>query len=224
MKRRAAGKALEEVRSGMVVGLGTGTTVQHLLELLAAAIDQGTLADIKGIPTSERTRIEAERLGIPLTTLAQQGRVDLTIDGADEIGPGLDLIKGMGGALLREKMMAQASDRFVVIADKAKHVARLATRSPVPVEVVPFESMTHVPWLKALGARPVLRADQNGEAVLTDNGNLILDCWFDEGLDDPAALNATLNGRAGVVEHGLFLGLADVAYVAGPVRVEVLRA
>lgn len=224
LKRRAAGRALDEVRSGMVMGLGTGSTVQHLLELLATALGEGRITDIRGIPTSECTREAAEGLGIPLTSLAEHVRVDLTIDGADEIDPALNLTKGLGGALLREKMIAQASDRFLVIADEDKLVPRLGSRSPVPVEVVRFEFRTHVRWLEERKGRAVLRTHEDGSEVVTDNGNLLLDCWFDDAIEDPSGLNDALNRRAGVVEHGLFLGLATAAYVARASSVEVICA
>ncbi len=206
----------------MVLGLGTGSTVQHLLELLGEALAGRQLSDIVGVPTSERTASEARRLSIPLTSLEHHATVDLAIDGADEVAPGLDLIKGLGGALLREKMVVQAAERFVVIADRSKRVDRLGTRSPVPVEVVPFQARAHVPWLTGLGARVVQRMDGEGRALVTDNGNLIFDCWFDGGMADPPAIATALERRAGVVEHGLFLGLTHRAYVAGSDAVEEL--
>jgi len=213
-KREAGERAVEEVRSGMRLGLGTGSTVRYFLEGLAREISQGRLEDIEGVPTSVQTRERANALGIPLVGLAEAGELDLAVDGADEVSPGLDLIKGMGGALLREKMIVQASHRFVVVADAGKSVDRLGTRSPLPVEVVPFAWRSHLSLFRRIGARPVARETGDGELYITDNGNLVVDLHFDEGIADPHGLDALLRMRAGVVETGLFLGMADTAFVA----------
>jgi ribose 5-phosphate isomerase A len=223
LKRDAAARALREVQSGMVLGLGTGSTVAHFLRLLGQALAAGTLRDLIGVPSSVQTEGQATAAGIPLGSLRNHPRLDLTVDGADEVTPQLDLIKGMGGALLREKMIAQASHRFVVIADEGKAVPRLCTASPLPVEVVGWEWSSHVPYLEKEGAEVVLRRSADGTPYETDNGNRVLDCRFPEGVQDPAALDSGLNARAGVVETGLFLGMAEQAILAGPDGIRVIR-
>ncbi len=207
-KAMAGAKAAEAVSPGMKLGLGTGSTVAHFLASLSERFGAGELPDIVGVPTSVRTQLECETLGIPLGTLEDLGRLDLTVDGADEVDPQLDLIKGLGGALLREKMVAQATDHLIIIIDEGKVVDRLGTRSPLPVEVVPFSWESHVPVLESLGAHPILRTDEDGDPYLTDNGNFILDCRFRDGIRDPSRLEEMLARRAGIVESGLFLGLA----------------
>lgn len=209
--------AAASVAPGMKVGLGTGSTVAFFLRSLGRRIREGELPGIVGVPTSLRTEEEAGELGIPLTTLKEVGSLDLTVDGADEVDPGLDLIKGLGGALLREKMVAQATERFVIIADDRKLVQRLGTRSPVPLEVVPFAWESHLPFLRDFGGEAEIRLGDGGEPFLTDNGNLILDCHFPDGIGDPRALDDALGRRAGVVESGLFLGMADEVLVGGMV-------
>ena len=217
-KQRAAEAAMKYVRSGMVVGLGTGSTADLFLQALAAAIKDGRVRDVRGVPTSRQSERRAAHLNIPLTTLADHPRPDVTIDGADEVAPDLDLIKGLGGALLREKIVAQISDKLVIIADASKAVAKLGTKAMLPVEVVPFAHETHEVFLRSLGAMPTLR--RSGDALyLTDNGNYIYDCRFN-GIDDPEALDLALRRRAGVVETGLFVGMASVALVATDERVE----
>lgn len=223
LKRRAAEAALGKVRSGMVLGLGTGSTVAHLLDLLAEAIASGTLTDIVGVPTSAQTERRAQALRIPLVGLADRDRIDLTIDGADEISPKLDLIKGGGGALLREKMVAQASERVVIIADAAKKVDRLGTTFALPIEVVRWGWESHVRFLRDWGATAALRLGSDGQPVASDNGQIFLDCRFPAGIEDPTALEDALTRRAGVVETGLFLGLADEAFVATARGVESMR-
>ena len=215
MKRLAGLEAARSVAPGMRIGLGTGSTVAHFLEHLGARVARGELPGVVGVPTSVRTEAAARRLHIPLGTLEEFGTLDLTVDGADEVDPGLDLVKGLGGALLREKMVAQASARMLVIVDDSKLVGRLGERAPVPVEVVPFGHASHMAWLRDLGAEPRLRAGDNGDPYRTDNGNLILDCRFDGGIEDPARLEGRLAHRAGVVESGLFLGVACEAVLAG---------
>lgn len=207
------------VSSGMVVGLGTGTTADQFLQALAAAIGAGRLHDVRGVPTSVQSQRRAQELGIPLTTLAQCPRPDVTIDGADEVDPRLNLIKGLGGALLREKIVAQNSAKLVIIADAGKAVAKLASKSMLPVEVAPFAYEIQEAFLRSAGATPVLRRGADGKVFVTDNGNYIYDCRFN-GIDDPHALEAALRSRAGIVETGLFLGMASVALIADDDRVE----
>ncbi len=207
----------------MTLGLGTGSTIQHFLELLAEELAANRLRDIVGVPTSLRTEQSCRELGIALTTLGAAPVLDLAVDGADEVGPDLGLIKGLGGALLREKMVAQAAARFLVIADAGKCVERLGTRSPLPVEVVEFQWEAHRPYLAELGCRPTLRVGADAEPYRTDNGNLILDCRFADGIGDPGAVDRSLNDRAGVVEHGLFLGLATEAHIASENGVQLMR-
>jgi len=201
------------VRSGMVVGLGTGTTADQFLQALAAAIKAGKLRDIRGVPTSRQSECRARELGIPLTTLAECPRPDVTIDGADEVDPQLNLIKGLGGALLREKIVAQNSQKLVIIADASKAVARLGTKSMLPVEVVPFAFEIQQGFLRSVGAAPNLRQTANGQTFVTDNGNHIYDCRFN-GIDKPHELESALRNRAGIVETGLFLAMASVALIA----------
>lgn len=215
LKRRAAEAALALVEHGMILGLGTGSTVAHFLDLLGGKITAGALKDIVGVPTSVRTGREARAAGIPLASLGEHAALDLTVDGADEVTPALDLIKGMGGAMLREKMVAQASNRLVIIADEGKAVARLGTLSPLPVEVVDWGWAAHVRFLQDQGAAVAVRMMEDGPPFKSDNGNLILDCRFPEGILDPHGLEAALRARAGVVESGLFLGMAGEAYLAG---------
>lgn len=224
LKRRAAEAAFEHVRSGMVLGLGTGSTVAPLLDLIGAALSSGELSDIVAVPTSVRTETRARELGIELIELADRPSLDLTIDGADEISPRLDLIKGGGGALLREKMVAQASERVVIIADASKAVDRLGSTFPLPVEVVEWAWEAHVRFLEGFGADVVPRRDGDGALVRSDNGQLLLDCHFEGGIPDPAGLEEALSHRAGIVETGLFLGIADEAFVAGPEGVQHLEA
>jgi ribose 5-phosphate isomerase A len=219
LKRRAAEAAFAQVESGMVLGLGTGSTVAHLLDLLGAALESGTLRDVVGVPTSVPTERHAERVGIRLVALADRARIDLTIDGADEVSPELDLIKGAGGALLREKMVAQASERLLIIADERKRVERLGTVAALPVEVVAWGWEAHVAFIREWGGEARLRVT-DGEPVLSDNGQLFLDCGFPGGIEDPEGLDRALSWRAGVVESGLFLGLADEALIASAAGIE----
>jgi len=208
LKRAAGIEAAGLVEAGMRIGLGTGSTVAHFLLFLSERINRGGLRNVLGVPTSLWTAQRARDLGIPLTSLAEHPFLDLTVDGADEVDPNMDLIKGLGSALLREKMVAQASSRLAIIADDGKVVDRLGQISPVPVEVVQFGWEVHEKFLKAQGARPVIRQRDDGQPLTTDNGNYIIDCHFPDGIADPQALDAALAARAGIVESGLFLGMA----------------
>lgn len=220
-KEAAAEEAVKHVKSGMSVGLGTGSTSDYFLIALGREIRSGNLKDIVGVPTSERSRKRAGELGIPLTTLSEKPVLDVAVDGADEVAPGLMLIKGLGGALLREKIVAQAAKKFIVIADGSKVVDRLGVHAPVPTEVVTFEHAAHVHFFESLGARPILRL-ADGKPYVTDNGNYIYDLWFDKrgGIEDPAKLEWSLLKRGGVADTGLFLGIAKLALIARDSGVE----
>jgi ribose 5-phosphate isomerase A len=213
-KQRVGEACIGHLSSGMVVGLGTGSTAEFFLQSLAAAIKSGTLKDIRGIPTSRKSEQRALHLGIPLTTLAESPVIDVTIDGADEIAPGLMLIKGLGGALLREKIVAQNSRKMIVIADAGKESQALGVRSPLPVEVVPFSHEAAARYLREMGCEPVLRKSADGSVFVTDNANYIYDCKFASPIKDPQALQAKLCDRAGIVETGFFLGIASLALIA----------
>lgn len=215
-KKVAAEAAVSRARDGMVLGLGTGSTTRFAIEKLGALVAEGL--SVLGVPTSEATAEQAKSLGIPLTTLEDHPEVDLTIDGADEVDPSLNLIKGMGGALFREKLVALASRVMIVIVDESKLVETLGHRTPVPVEVLPFD-WTHTSLkLAGLGCEPVLRQSARGR-YLTDNGNYIIDCRFPP-IEDPSALERRIKQVPGVLENGLFVGIADLVLVgqAGGVR------
>jgi ribose 5-phosphate isomerase A len=198
----------------MVVGLGEGSTAAFAVLRVAELLHEGDLRDILGVPCSRRVEVQARTMGISLTTLEEHPVIDLTIDGADELDPDLNMIKGGGGALLREKIVAQASRREVIAVDESKLSPALGTNWPVPVEVVRFGWQTQISYLESLGAKPVLRLVDDGMPFETDQGNLILDCDFGP-IADPVQLASRLDGRAGIVEHGLFLGLATEIIVAG---------
>jgi ribose 5-phosphate isomerase A len=215
LKREAAERAVDFVQSGMVLGLGSGSTASFAIDCIGARHRSGDLRDIVGVPTSEATAARARRLGIPLTTLVEHPALDLVVDGADEVDPALNLIKGLGGALLREKIVEIAARRFVVVVDESKLVNRLGTRGPLPVEVTQFAWEVHARWLVGLGCRAELRRDKSGAPYVTDNGNYIVHCTFPAGIPDPAGLARTLIERPGIVEHGLFLGMATDVVVAG---------
>jgi ribose 5-phosphate isomerase A len=221
-KQRAAEAALSYLQNGMRIGIGTGSTAERFIDALAAALKSGKLRDIVGVPTSRQSERQAAELGIPLATLAQCPRLDLTVDGADEIDPNLDLIKGLGGALLREKIVAQNSARLIIIADGSKLVSRLGEHAPLPVEVAMFGHEAQVEFLASLGCKPVIRRGGDQQPFVTDNGNYIYDCRFVGGITgDLRALQQRLRSRAGVVESGLFLGMAQVAIVGSEAGVDV---
>src|ERR1700720_1385863 len=224
-KRAAAARAMDFVRSGMRLGLGPGSTAEHFVELLAERFRAGL--DGIAVPPSETTRAQAARLGIALATLDDVPELDLTVDGADEIGPDLTLIKGGGGALLREKIVAAASARMIVIADESKYVDMLG-RFPLPIEITPFGATAtrravEAAAARAGGAGPAqLPRDRNGHAFVTDGGHWLLDAQLGR-IADPPALASSLAAVPGVMEHGLFIGLAQTAILAGPEGVRLVE-
>ncbi len=225
LKRQAATRALEFVQDGMKLGLGTGSTAKHFVELLGALVRDGL--DVIGVPTSEATRADAIRCGIPLTTLDEIDRLDLTVDGADEVDPDLNLIKGGGGALLREKIVAAASDRMIVIADDSKGVDALG-RFTLPIEVIPFglgatqRSIGQAFAESGVSGRIVVRNGQDGHAFVTDGGHWIIDAHLGR-IPDAPQLAGLLTSIPGVVEHGLFIGLASMAMLAGSQGIRVIE-
>ena len=225
LKRQAAARALEYVKSGMKLGLGTGSTARHFVELLGARVREGL--DVIGVPTSEATRDDAIRCGIRLTTLDEVDRLDLTVDGADEIDPALNLIKGGGGALLREKIVAAASDRMIVIADDTKWVETLG-RFPLPIEVIPFglgatqRAIEKAFVASGVAGQLVVRKARDGHVFVTDGGHWIVDAHLGR-IGDAPRLAQSLGLIPGVVEHGLFIGLASVAMLAGSQGIRVVE-
>lgn len=216
LKRIAAEKAVARVESGMVLGLGTGSTAALAIEAIGRRLAAGELSGIVGIPTSKRTRDQAESLGIPLTTLEDHPVVDVTIDGADQVDPEGNLVKGGGGALLWEKIVAAATSLYIIVVDESKLVQRLGKGFPVPVEVMPFGWKTHLPAMRELGGEPELRSTDAGAPYVTDGGHYIIDVTFPDGLGDPEHADHVLLHRAGVVETGLFLGMAPEVIVGRP--------
>ena len=218
-KQEAAAQAVALVESGMVVGLGAGSTAAFATRRIADLFRQGVLRDIVGIPCSKEVETFAQQLGIPLTTLEERPFIDVTIDGADEVDPDLNLIKGGGGALLHEKIVAQASRREIIIVDASKPSPRLGTKWALPVEVVTFGWGSQRRFLEELGAKVTVRQVAGGELFRTDEGHYILDAAFGP-ISDPHALARQLDARTGVVEHGLFLDMATDLLVAGDDAVE----
>lgn len=211
LKKLAALKALEHIDSGMLVGLGTGSTAKYFIEGLADKITRAELNDIRAVATSRASEEQAQRLGIPLCELKGQ-RLDVAVDGMDELDPKLNAIKGLGGALAREKIVESCAELLILIGDESKLVRHIGEKAPIPVEVLPFAYLSTQKRLEALVSKPVLRmkADQ---AFVTDNGNFIFDCY----IDPPVAiyeLASALANIPGVVEHGLFLDMAEMAYIA----------
>ena len=226
LKQQAAERALTYVQDGMILGLGTGTTTTHFIRMLGAKLRSGEIVSLVGVPTSEGIARLARDEGIPLVSLAETAahqslpRLDLAVDGADEIDPDLNLIKGLGRALLREKIIETHADVFLVIADESKLVPRLG-KGPLPVEIVQFESGAQLRWLRSLGCRAELWLEQDGEPVVTDNGNYLARCWFSDGIQDAYRLARLLADHPGIVEHGLFLDMADIVLIAGEEGIQV---
>jgi ribose 5-phosphate isomerase A len=218
-KEAAARASLGFVKDGQVLGLGTGTTAAHFIELLGEQVKHGLR--VRGIPTSDRSREQATSLGIPLTTLDECQQIDVTVDGADEVDPELRLIKGGGGALLREKIVASASKQLVIVVDATKRVPVLGT-FPLPVEVIKFAQTLVAKRIQALGAAVELRRESGGKPFLTDENNHILDCRFGQ-IQDVDGLARELSDMPGIVEHGLFIGMASVVLVATGSEIVELR-
>jgi len=220
-KRAASYRAADLVRDGMVVGLGSGSTARYAILRVADRLRRNELRDVVAIPTSEETARLARRGGIPLSTLDDYAHLDLTIDGADEVDPQLNVIKGLGGCLLREKIVAFATAKEIIVVDHSKLVQTLGTRGPLPVEVIRFGWRHTRTALAKTGAQAVLR-ETGGEPYVTDEGNYIIDCTY-EGIESPRALTAALNAIPGVVENGLFLGVVDMVVVGSPSGVTILE-
>jgi ribose 5-phosphate isomerase A len=220
-KQMAAERGAALVESGMILGLGSGTTSTLAVQAIGRRLREGSLRDVVGVPSSSAIAAVAREVGVPLTTLDEHPVLDLNLDGADEVDPNLNLIKGLGGALLWEKIVAVASRRVAILVDESKLVDRLGSKAPLPVEVVPFGWRTHIPFIESLGGKAVFRTNPDGRPFVTDEGNYILDCRFD-GIPDPAVLEARLLNRAGIVGTGLFLGIAHQVIIGRASGVEVL--
>lgn len=219
-KQMAAEHAASLVESGMVLGLGSGSTATLAVQAIGRRLREGSLRNVIGVPSSSAIAAVARESGVPLTTLDEHPALDLDLDGADEVDPSLNLIKGLGGALLWEKVVATASRRVVIFVDESKLVDRLGTKAPLPVEVIPFGWRTHVAFVESLGGKPDLRRNPDGKPFVTDEGNYILHCRFD-GIANPADLEVRLLTRAGVVGTGLFLGIAHEVIIGRATGVEV---
>ena len=211
LKRQAAIYALQEIREGMIVGLGTGSTASHFIRELGGRVNGGLR--VRGIPTSEESRKLAIEVGVPLTTLADHPVIDVTVDGADEVSPTLDLIKGLGGALVREKVVAHASKRVIIVVDEGKLVEQLGSRAPIPVEVIPFAVDVVTARLRSLGGEVTVR-QKNGQVFVSDNANTILD-WAHGVIDHPEILEKQIKALTGVVDSGIFARVAATVIVAG---------
>jgi len=211
LKRSAALAALDEIRDGMVVGLGSGSTASIFIRELGERVRSGL--KVVGIPTSETSRRIAEEVQVPLTTLGQHPRIDVTVDGADEVSPELDLIKGLGGALVREKIVAHATDRVVIVVDESKLVPVLGTHTGIPVEVIPFAIDVVIDRLNGWGGHGKIR-EKHGERFVSDNHNFIID-WKPGEIREPAVLEKQLKSVTGIVDSGLFCNVAQVVIVAG---------
>jgi ribose 5-phosphate isomerase A len=224
-KQKAARRALRYVKDGMVLGLGSGSTTRYFIDFLGEKLTQGLLQEIACVPTSHETTQRAQELGIPLVTIAEQSpnalvpTFDLAVDGADEVDPHLNLIKGLGRALLREKIVEIHARKFIVIVDESKLVTQLG-RGPLPLEIAPFEALAQIRWLNSLDCQAELWLGEDSSPLITDNGNYLARCWFAEGIPDAYSLARLLADRPGIVEHGLFLDMADLVIIAGSDRIQ----
>jgi ribose 5-phosphate isomerase A len=220
-KTQAAKEAVTFLKSGMIVGLGTGSTATIAIKIISQLLQAEALDDILGIPSSVKTARLAQELGIPLTSLEEHPEIDVTIDGADEVDPELNLIKGGGGALLKEKILAQASKEVIIVVDESKLSPKLGTKWALPVEVLPFAWKTEAYFLESLGAAAAIRKLSDETLYKTDQGNLIIDANFGE-IQQPDALAQKLQERAGIIEHGLFIGLASMVISSGKSGIQKL--
>jgi ribose 5-phosphate isomerase A len=216
LRQAAAASALEYVRDGMILGIGTGRTTRCFIDLLGEKVRKKEIGNILAVPTSEASAARLRELGIPLTSLVDHPELDLAVDGADEVDPNLNLIKGLGRALMREKVVEIHASQLIVVVEENKLVQRLGSIGPVPVEILPFEALAHVYWLKTLSERAELWLEDDGSPVVTDNRNYLARCWFKDGIPDVYALALQLDRRPGILEHGLFLDMASRVIVAGP--------
>jgi ribose 5-phosphate isomerase A len=223
LRQKAGESAVRFVHNGMVLGIGSGRTTGYFIDCLGKKYQQGKIKDILAIPTSEESGYKLRQYGVPITNLSSHSDLDLAVDGADEVDPDLNLIKGLGRALLREKVVEIHARRFLVIVDETKLVARLGATCPLPVEILAFEAMSHVAWLNTLDCRADLWLEEDGTPVVTDNGNYLARLWFDEGIPDPYGLDRALNQRPGILEHGLFLNMATDVLVAGEGGIQFLE-
>jgi ribose 5-phosphate isomerase A len=224
LKQTAARKALSLVKDGMILGLGTGSTTAFFVQFLGEALQAGRIRDIRGVPTSENTARHARELGIPLISLDETAYLDLAVDGADEVDPDLNMIKGLGKALLREKLVEIHARELWIIVDESKLVNRLGEHVPLPVEIVPFAHGATLRWLNSLpGCRAELWLRDDGEPWVTDNGHYLARCWFENGISDPEALGRELNAWPGVMEHGLFLQMASGVIIATESGAQVIE-
>jgi ribose 5-phosphate isomerase A len=221
-KQQAAEAAVDSIESGMIVGLGHGSTTIFALRKIAQLLQNGTLSNIQGIPCSQQTAQQAIELGIPLTTLEVHQIVDITIDGADEIDTQMNMIKGGGGALLREKIVAQASRKCIYIADETKYSERLGEKWAVPIEVLHFGWKSTQRFIESIGATVTVRQTPEGTNFMTDQNNLILDCNFGV-IQSPATIATSLKSRAGIIEHGLFVNIAHEIIIAGSNGLQILK-
>ena len=222
-KLQAALYAADLVEDGMVVGLGYGSTAIHAVQRIAERIREGDLKDVRGIPVATSVERTARELAIPLVDFEMHPVVDLTIDGADEVDPQWNLIKGGGGALLREKIVAEASKRLIIVIDEGKLSEKLGSQFPLPIEIIPFSLGSCLPYIESLGSKAILRLTEKGEPFVTDEGNWILDCDFGP-IENPHVLARMLEQKAGIAEHGLFLDLALELIVAGKTGVKRLTS
>ncbi|MBK7105494.1 MAG: ribose-5-phosphate isomerase RpiA [Ignavibacteriae bacterium] len=221
-KKLAAEKAVEEIQSGMVIGLGSGSTFYYAIQKIGQLIKNGELENIVGISSSDKTSKLANEFGIPLTTFHEKQEIDVTIDGADEVDKYLNLIKGGGAAHLREKVIAQASKKLIIVVDETKLSEKLGTNWAVPIEVLRFAYPLEMKFLESINGKSILRIYQNGEPVITDEGNFILDTNFGI-IQNPFELAEKLENRAGIIEHGLFLKLTSKVIVAGKNGIKILE-
>lgn len=223
LKMQAAQYALDYVHPGMILGLGSGSTTAYFIDLLGKRHQTGSLEGIQVVPTSKTTAKQARAWGIPVTTLSENPVLDVAVDGADEVDPKLNLIKGLGRALLREKVVEFRSQRLIIIVDENKLVSCLGEKVPLPVEIIKFEAQAHMSWLETLGCNTEQFLEDNGSPVVTDNGNYLVGCYFENGIAEPHQLARVLADQPGIVEHGLFLDVASQVIVAGQAGIRILE-